>query len=350
MTDAKRTNPPEADISWQKTMLPGKIDFRYPVPSDIGAALVNTCSLSLGLERATISLRALQPGADPAGHYTLAHRGKTWFIRVTRRKRKNPLLEDLAAFHAHNTGVAVSLPAAAGLSLDWKGNRFLVYAFDYIPARHFNGTRADLETIGKATALLHRALRSFKFAPLVKKNAERTERRLRSVSRRLRQSLKQNDFSYFCERASWAKRNRLGLDEMAGSFDPSLCTWPEAQCVHGELHRGNILFRANTAEAVFTDFEETPDSWFAPSFDLAYLVHRFCLAGARNADEASGHARTLAAAYGGFPADLEPMLPQVCWYTLALLFDRSFRRESISPETEYDKFLRLRKNASLYKG
>jgi hypothetical protein len=128
---------------------------------------------------------------------------------------------------------------------------------------------------------------------------------------------------------------------MAAYFNPYLSKLPEAQCVHGELHLGNVIFTLDREDVVLTDFEETPDAWFPPSFDFAYVAHRFCMDHAGSKDVFYQRLTTFERVYGPLPPDLGEMMRQVAWYNIALIIDRSVRRESTVPDGECDKFVKL---------
>ena len=51
----------------------------------------------------------------------------------------------------------------------------------------------------------------------------------------------------------------------------------EAQPVHDDLHRGNVLFNAHGQVTAFLDFEEALDAFASPWLDLSWVVERFCV-------------------------------------------------------------------------
>lgn len=334
----------EADMAWDSSSRPEKIEFFYEVPINIAEAILEVVTKYLAVARnCRLSLMSIKPVTDPAGHFYLKSSKDEWFLRVTRRQRKNKDMEDIMAFYLSNNGIKVNLPTLANLSIVWKGYTYLLYIFPLIKGRHYNDSDSDLKAISSVVANMHNLLKSFKFSKLVYANALKTANRLLRTKRAILRSLKKNDFSIYGEHKQWAKRNSDWLKTMSDNFNPFLCKLPESQCLHGELHLGNVIFSSENGEVILTDFEEVWDAWFPPSFDLAYLVHRFCMDGTQSRDSFNKKLNIVKKGYGSLPSDLKEMMSQICWYNIALLVDRSMRRESIAPEEEYDKFVRLEK-------
>lgn len=334
----------EADMAWDSNSRPEMIEFLYVVPNNIAEAILAVVTKDLPATRnCRLSLMSLKPATDPAGHFYLKSSKDEWFLRATRRQRKNQDMEDIIAFYLSNNGIKVNLPILTNLNIVWKGYTYLLYIFPFIKGRHYNGSDSDLIAISSTVVNMHSLLKSFKFSKLIYANALKTANRLLRAKRAISRSLEKNDFSIFEERREWAERNSDWLRTMSDDFNPFLCKLPESQCLHGELHLGNVIFSAENGEVLLTDFEEVWDAWFPPSFDLAYLVHRFCMDGVPSRESFHQKLSIVERGYGSLPPALKAMMSQVCWYNIALLIDRSLRRESISPEEEYNKFVRFEK-------
>lgn len=333
----------EADMAWNSNVRPNKILFKHKVPEDISFVILSSIQKIFPeiKEEGKISLASLKPVIDCAGHFCLYCGEKKWFLRITRRRRKDNDIEDAVAFYLSNAGIKVNLPFISDSLILWKDHSYLLYIYSLFEGRHYDGSDKDLRNISRVVKHMHRALKSFKFANKVFKNALRTAKRLSDIKTKITHSLQKKDLSLFYERVDWARRNYYWLKAMADCFNPYLCLLPKSQCVHGELHLGNVMFSLRDNSVMLTDFEETSDAWFPPSFDLAYLVHRFCMEGVQSKSIFRRRLDILENTYGILPNDLREMLHQVCWYNIALLIERSARRESTSPEEEYDKFVRL---------
>lgn len=332
----------EADMAWDSSVRPARIVFKSEVPPGIRDALLTVIGEYIPeiKKGGRPVLASLKPSIDPAGHYCLRAGGKKVFLRVTRRRRKNPDLEDVTAFYLSNCGIKVNQPTFTGLNILWKDRDYPVAAFPFMEGRHFNGSDDDLKAAVAAIRLMHKALKSFKFVKRVKANAIKTADSLHKIKIMIADSLKKDDFSMYREGAGWARDNASWLNIMAEEFNPYLCKLPGAQCIHGEPHLGNIIFSNRNGSAMITDFEEVPDSYFPPAFDLAYICHRFCMDGAIK-DKFRHRLNVVKNAYGALPGNLGNMLRQVCWYNIALIIYRTVSRESFVPAEEYEKFVKL---------
>src|SRR6185503_11651965 len=88
----------------------------------------------------------------------------------------------------------------------------------------------------------------------------------------------------------------------AAGVDTRVDDEPAAQCVHGEVHQGNVVFA--DGRAVLVDLEEAARLYAPPAWDLAYLVQRFCLTDAPAPAERGAR---LAAVAEGYGAPLPPL-------------------------------------------
>lgn len=333
----------QADMAWDSKMRPKKIFFRHITPERISQAILAIVSKYIPeIDRGKMAtLRSLRPIRDPAGHFCLQYGKKKWFLRITRRKRKNSGLEDAVALYLSNVGIKVNLPVITNLRVYWKNHNYLLYIFPFIEGRHYDGSDSDLKSLSTVLAKVHNALRSFKFANQIYANALKTAEHLAGVKEMLAYSLRFNDFSMYYELFGWMQRHRNWLKTMAEHFDPYLCLSPHAQCVHGELHLGNVIYSLNDGSVILTDFEEVADAWFPPAFDLSYLVHRFCMDRLRSKKIFHKRLNIVETYYGPLPPNLKQIMLQVCWYNIALIISRCICRESIVPEEENEKFIRL---------
>jgi len=329
----------EADMAWDSDVRPQKILYDYSVPTDIARSILSVVLKTDSTEEN--SLKSLKPVIDPAGHYCLHNGKEKLFLRVTRRSRKNTDIEDLVTNHLFDTGITVNLPIVSQLTIHWGGHAYLLSVFHFIEGRHFDGSDSDLASLSLAVARMHEALRSFNSADDIHAAALKTAERLSNTKEIVAQLLKTKNFSLFYDRREWAERNYEWLKMMVEGFNPYLCQEPDAQCVHGELHSGNVIFSLQDGPVILIDFEETPDAWFPPAFDIAYLVHRFCMDQNISKGLFNSRLKIVEDNYGKIPSGLKNMMRQVCWYNIALLIDRSIRRESVSSEKEYDKFVKL---------
>jgi Ser/Thr protein kinase RdoA (MazF antagonist) len=244
--------------------------------------------------------------------------------------------------------VAVNAPVVAGRPLPWKGRTLRVDVRPEITGRHFDGSAADLRSLAGVLAACHAALARFDGSAAVRAAASARYRRLAAVREEIGAAVAGGDLGLFAEQAAWAARHRDWLLEMAGQFTARLDELPGAQCLHGEVHPGNVLFRSGDDGAVLVDFEESVHVFAPPAWDLAFLVQRFCLGD----DPAPGVARrrvsTAADAYAGPWPRLAPMMRQAAWFSVAVIVEARTAYGVITAADEYDKFVRLERQARAF--
>ncbi len=331
----------EVDASWNYAQPSGAIAFRHKVPAVVEQAILESVGTRLP-QAQKAKLLSISETSDPAGHFCLSSGDAKWFLRISRRQRKDPMLEDKIVAFVAKSGIPVPLPQIKGLKLAWKGHDYLVYVFPFLAGRHYDGSDKDLRDTALLLKRLHQVLKECPFEKEIKKAALATASRLENAQRAIREALERNNFMSCFELADWAQQNREWLAQMSEQFDPYLCRRKGAQVVHGDFHSGNIMFTGSD-RIILTDFEETPDAFFSPVFDVAYLVQRFAFYGNPSEQRTLQRLQIIKSAYGPLPEDLKEMMRQVCWYLIALIFDRCLRRESIVPAAECDKFVRLEK-------
>jgi Ser/Thr protein kinase RdoA (MazF antagonist) len=155
------------------------------------------------------------------------------------------------------------------------------------------------------------------------------------MRRSLRDMLAADEFAALGDAASWARANKRWVQALVEGFDPRMPDQPRAQCVHGEVHGGNVLFADN--RAVLLDFEEATHVFAPPAWDLAYAVQRFCLAGAPTPEVAAARAASLARGYGQLPP-LADAMKQVAWYMAAVALATWADEGLATPASEFVKF------------
>jgi Ser/Thr protein kinase RdoA (MazF antagonist) len=145
----------------------------------------------------------------------------------------------------------------------------------------------------------------------------------------------------FAEHATWASEQRAWLAIMAGGFEPRFDELAGAQCLHGEVHPANVLFRAADGTAILVDFEESVHVFAPPAWDLAFLVQRFCLRDNPPAVVRAARLSIVAEAYGRPLPALARMMRQAAWFSIAVILEARISQGLVTPRDEYEKFVRL---------
>jgi len=348
--DAARRNPSPrrpvaAEFGWPGGDSPGAADFRSAPSPAAAAALQRGVPRLLGRPAgSSISAASLRPGTGISGTYRLSAAGGDYLARISSRLG-NPGLEMSYLDHLHSRGVPASRIIATGCLSD-SGRRFRIDLRRFIPGRHFDGSDRDIRALAGVLASAHRALRGFPGAERVRRVAARRMGRLAGTLARMGDSLGGDRFSLFAEHAGWARRRKGWLRKMMRAFSPAFHRRPGAQCLHAELHPGNVLFEARTGRPYLLDPEEGVRFFAPPHWDLAYLIQRFCL---RDQPGQSALSRRLAAVrtgYGPLPDALPLAMRDAAWYCVAVIVDQRLRDGISTPASELEKFRRMERQAA----
>lgn len=348
MASVKLNNPVKYDLTWGSKIPTGKIIFKYTVPENIEKYLISVFSdiFSESFQKEDYSLFSLHPCTDCAGHYSFVSDKHQFFIRASRRIRKNPVLEDIITFFAFNHHIHVNKPIITNIDIEFHGTAYQCSFFPLLQGEHYDGSIEKLEGLCNEMLQLHKVLRQFKFNKKVYTAAKATAKQNEIMLGQLNESIKSNNFSMFHEFIPWLERNQEWLSEMLKHFNPYLCDHTNAQCIHGDLNVGNVIFNSQLGKVIICDFEESPDAYFPPAFDYAYIIQRFCMFSCDNKAIFLERLAKITPLFGELPANLKYVMRSVCWYNLSLILGRCYRRESISSEDELNKFMQLEQKTS----
>jgi len=336
----------DAEFAWPGGDRPGPPDFEHQPPPAVIAAITRALASAFpAANDPDAQLAALRPTTGPVGRYRLGTAHGAWFVRVSTRWG-HPDLERAITTDLSARGVSVNPLLVAGRPLAWNDDVFRVDVRPLIVGRHFNGSPGDLQQLAATLAACHHALLDSPRATAVCAAASARFERLAKIRDLLVDALKRETFELFAEQAAWAMRHRDWLALMADGFEPRLDERPEAQCLHGEIHPGNVLFRADDGAAVLVDFEESVHIFAPPAWDVAFLVQRFCLCD----DPARARERLaiVSRAYGPPVPDLAAMMRQAAWFSIAAILDMRLSQGIATPVGEYDKFVRLEREAQTF--
>jgi len=339
----------KAEFAWAGGDTPGALDFGHAVPAEIEGALL--CALREHLGRGLHSdavLRALGGVDGVAGRYRLATSGGAWFVRVSSRWGCPPLERAIVSYLVRG-GVSVCPVKVCGAAIRWEDRRYRLDVRPFVKGTHFDGSDADLRRAAQTLAECHSALAAFPQSDEVRASAAERNRRLSVVAEAIGASASSGDFSIFEERSDWAERNADWLSRLAARLDTRTDLRSGAQCVHGELHRANVMFNA-ASEAVLIDFEESPFLFAPVTWDIAFFFQRFCLWDKPLLDVARHRLNVVAESYGAPLPRLAPDMSQIAWYTLASIVEARLSSGVVTPEAEYDKFVMLQRQAESYEG
>jgi Ser/Thr protein kinase RdoA (MazF antagonist) len=251
----------------------------------------------------------------------------------------------MIAAYLSDQGVDVNPLLISGARMVWKGNELRIDVRPFIRGRHYDGSREDLAHLATAMAHCHQSLASFPEPVRVQEIAASRYERHDNVRQLIADCLVNGSFdALFGERAQWAFRHRDWLEEMVDNFHPRFDLIPNAQCLHGQIHPANVLYRVGDGRPILVDWEEAIQVFAPRVYDLAYMVQRFCLHDNPSAEMIQQRLDVVASSYGSLPP-LAPMMRQLSWYSMAVILETEVFHGIRVSQTEYEKFVRLERQA-----
>jgi len=330
------------EYGWKGGDVPGELHFEHSL-SDASwtGLLIETVQAVFPPSAGAADLSALQNVAGPAGSYCLSGGDKSWFVRVSSR-RGDPELERHLLDFLLEREVSVNPLLMAGAAMEWEGLTYRVDVRPLVVGRHYARTPTDLIAVSEATRRCHDALIDYPRAAQVQRN-KAVEAELHTKARGwVDEALVRDEFGVFGERQPWAVSNKDFLRELVEGYEPNQMDLDRAQCVHGEIHPGNVIYDGDGA-AVLVDFEDAPKAFGPVEWDMAYLVQRFCL-NHFSGSELRGGLETVARAYGNRLDDLAGAMRQTCWYCVIVAVVLA-TEDTLVPVSEYRKFAKMAKQA-----
>ncbi|OAN55013.1 phosphotransferase [Magnetospirillum moscoviense] len=332
--------------AWETSDCPGRITFATEPAADLAAAVIKAVRPVLPVAGARLrALSAAAAAGTAIGGYALTGPDGQWFLRITSHigtaSLEKALVDGLAA-----AGVPVNPILAAGIAFVWRGHQLRLDIRPLVMARHFDGSDGDLVALGRVMAAAHRALAETTVAPEVCRLAATRNDRLRGHRDRLAEVLRGGgDLAAMGFPPGWAERNRDWLQRWCAEYRPDWHLQPGAQCLHGEIHQGNVLYDG-AGTAILVDFEESTDVFAPPVWDFAYAVQRFCLFDQPERGVFLARLGHLTAGYGRTIDGSGDGMRQIAYHCMATLLDLFIERGLSSPESEFDKFVQLEGRAA----
>ncbi|MGA9754894.1 MAG: aminoglycoside phosphotransferase family protein [Desulfobaccales bacterium] len=332
----------QAELAWPGGDTPGKLRFKGKV-ADYAAEIIIKALRGVfpDTQIDDHQITALQPTSDIPGRYRFSCKSGDWFVRISARLG-HPELEKSVIDHLSASGLTVN-PIVAFQLVELDGQQFRLDVRPFLRGRHFNGSLDDIARVACHLRMVHRALANFEGAGQIHQIASHQYEGLAGIKDRMAHCLARGNFDFFAEHAEWAREQARWLRDLVEMFDPRLQFSPLAQCIHGEVHPGNVIF-SQEGEVVLVDFEESVHHFTSPLWDLTFLVQRFCLGD--DPEEALLRERlsVVAEQYGTSLQGLSLMMRQIAWYSVAMLLHYRLNHV-VSPRSEWDKFVRLERQA-----
>ncbi len=332
----------QAELAWPGGDTPGKLRFKSKVAGSAAEIIIKAMrGVFPDTQIDDYQITALQPTTDISGRYRFSGKIGDWFIRISARLG-HPELEKRVIEHLSASGLTVN-PIVGFQIVEMEGRQFRLEVRPFLGGRHFNGSLEDMARVACHLRLVHRALANFEGAGQIHQIANQRYEELAGIKDNLAHCLARGNFDLFAEQAEWAREQARWLRDLVERFDPRLQFIPMAQCIHGEVHPGNVIF-SQEGEAVLVDFEESVHHFTSPLWDLAFLVQRFCLGDDPEEAQLRERLGVVAEQYGMSFTGLSLMMRRIAWYSVVMLLYYRLN-QIVSPRSEYDKFVRLERQA-----
>ncbi len=205
----------------------------------------------------------MRQGGERTGHFLAKDASGSWVAHVKPHSVEGDL--DLAAEIADWLDLG-EIPVAHYRRMedggaDHSDDDLFVTVTRYHPARHCAYTIDDAKAVGGGLAKLHLRLAEYPSAEAVRRRASDFARDLAQTRKTVVEKGAPDVPERWRGAVENAARNHVPEDAFEGA----------AQCGHGDLSPGNIIFGA-TGQAVFCDFEDSAFCYQPRSFDLAMAI------------------------------------------------------------------------------
>lgn len=198
----------------------------------------------------------LQTDAPPPRGYYRSREAPALFIKVVPHTQlATQLTADRCAAFLARAGLPTQ-PLIEGGHHRWGANAVLAHPL--IDGRHATPTVEELSALGATIGQMHQALLHWPKADAVRAAGEARIDALAAIA------ASPPPLPPEAGRAAELLDPR-GLAPLRGP----------AQCVHGDLNRGNVLFDRTTGAPWLLDFENAGSAWLPPASDLAFAIERF---------------------------------------------------------------------------
>jgi hypothetical protein len=337
-----------SEFAWPAGDQPGELVFAQAVARQLADRIFAALRGRLpGIDGPGVAITALATVTGVLGRFRLVTGAGVWFVRISARWGEPELEQALAGF-LRERGVGVNWIEIAGLPFSHDGHDFRLDARPFLDARHFNGSDADLLALATTLTNCHRALRDFPRASEIRALAAVRFAGLSDTLNAMRTAHAAQRWDFFAADSAWAEKRADWLGEMIAGFTPRLDLAEDAQCVHSQIHRGNVVFLLATGAPVLLDFEESIHTFVPPAWDSAHLVQRFCLHDSPTQAVLAARLEVIIAGCKAPLGALATMMRQCAWLSIAILVRDHSVEGAGAPVAEYEKFVAFERQAATH--
>ncbi len=270
------------------------------------------------------------------GYYRSTSHKKNFIKILNKTDNQSQLQAEKIASWLKKTGVCISC-TRDDYPKEIEGYDLWIYVYDYIEHEFFSGSEKSLYLVGKELGKMHKLMQDHPMAAEIivdggKKNA--------LLFQQLHSIKTKKHFSSLPEDA---------VELIKATSDNEFQTLVRfGQMVHGDMNFGNIIFKKNSHQPIFIDFEDSATAWLSPLYDIAFIIQRFVLF-----SDLQDKAKLASSLFAGYCSqnNLQNIVKSGDLYTmLKMISIRSLLILSTLPDMERDLYLdEINKFVNLYK-
>lgn len=275
------------------------------------------------------------------------------FIKITEEIGEIELIYSLNEFLTERNLSAIPIKNKAGPLL-YKEKEYIVYTRPFYEGKVYNNSEEDFLCLINTLNKIHISLKDFPEKDKIKEKSIKYNEKLRKIRDLLKQ---ENSFESFKPYKEWLldKKNEEFLKNITTREDIfEIIDCKNAQCLHGDLHSGNVIFGVDGKNAFLFDFNESYKAFAPVEYDLYYVLERFCLNNTSQEKTNKVHNRinAIKERYEAYDISLTKLLNmgEVIAMRLVLIVLDNYLNKNLTVNTEeLDKFLNNFNNIKKYK-
>ena len=334
-----------ADMAWESGDLPGDLNFPHQVPANIYAHLKNILSDVFEPARyAQLHIHSLTPIRDITGRYKIQTTNGSWFVKISPRQGA-PTLEKQMIDYLYDRGVPTNPILLPGHQFIYQNHVYYLTIQNLLQGRHFDGSQSDLFNLGQTLSKCHEALRNFPQKTQIMNLSRNHLERIYALKNTVKCAISSEEFEVFREYGSWVHQNADWVATAVENWPGPLQYTKDSQCLHGEIHQGNVIYNQTNGSAILVDFEESCHIFSDINWDVAFAIQRFCMRDDPQKDTLLSRIASFTKGYGRTIPNLSQTMRDISWYTFARILDLRINHFIITPTQELDKFVHLEKQA-----
>ncbi|MBK86320.1 MAG: hypothetical protein CMC86_03870 [Flavobacteriaceae bacterium] len=222
-----------------------------------------------------------------------------------------------------------------GINFDWDNQQ---YRLDVRPFLHGNSYFSNLDDFKKLIDCINQFHKiAFKFPNFakIKSNQKQISEKQNQTRNKCLEALNKEKFNFFENHSGWAKNNQKWLTKILEEYNPYFEDMLGAQCLHGQIHPGNVLFvRGNP---ILFDTETSIHTFAPVEWDFSWVLQRFIINQELSNEDSLKFIKLLAKNKSEI-AKLIYMAKLNTIYSVVAVFDYSINKSISVPQSELDKF------------